>query len=963
MLSSTLRHHRWRPISVAAILAASQLSLLSYSQDAPKPASSPRHTPVTATSGSKRGKIDYQLDIHAIFAAHCLACHNAEKRSGGLSLGTYADIIAGGRSGAAIKPSRSGESLVVRRILGEVLPAMPLGGDPLTETEIATLRTWIDDGARATPLAAAAKDRWEPPLGLTEPAIPPVTWAGWTEPLDRFSAAYLTKQGVARPVPVDSAVFARRAYLDLWGLLPEPDEIRAFAASADPNKRAKLVARLSNDPSRYAENWITWWNDLLRNDEGVAYISEVAGRKSITPWLLDALEKNKPYNQMVRELLNPTAAGDPDGFLIGVNWRGVVSASQTPSLQAAQNAAQVFAGINFKCNSCHDSFISKWKLKDAYALAAYFSAEERLQLYRCDVAQPGQFATAAYMYPELNRPLSSTSIQNRRAAIAAIFTDPRNGRLPRTFVNRIWEKLMGRGFVADADDMDGEPWSPELLDYLAADFVKNGYDIKRLIATIVMSKTYQMRAVARSDGPPAHYSFRGPELRRLTAEQFADAIASVTGDWHVARPRPAPPTPAAATAAATEATNTANALANAKVAGVVLTSNGTRLPGVFSGAPVDTEQNLTINQVLTRTAAETAASRAAAAAAAAPNRGATPAPLPPPPSVAPGNYAREWRIAASNLTRALGRPIRDQVYTSRDAQANSMQAVELVNGETLNHWLWRGAQKMLGVLPAEPVSLFSRQVSGDPFRPPAPPPANSNTAGTAAGSQILPVVPAAPPQPPPAPAPFRVDISHSQKLYLIVEDNLSTAPDKAAPIWLHTFFTAADGSRTPLTALRPLAAGGLREDSSPIVPLNTQESITDALRVKFPSELVYDISGRGFTAFEGIPFFESKPLIQGEGVSGRFFVFDQKPSIDRLAPPTPETPVPALPVLKTSAEAVDRVYRYLLGRAPLPAERAVGIAAMNDHARHAGQAGRPSAAGLADLLWSVMMSPEFQFIR
>jgi hypothetical protein len=923
MLSSTFRHHGWRPASVAAILAVGLLNLRIYSQDAPKPARSPRPASVTAPSGSALGKIDYQRDIHSIFAAHCLVCHNAQKRSGGLSLGMYADIIAGGRTGAAIKPGRSGESLVVRRILGEVLPAMPLGGDPLAEAEVATLRAWIDEGARATPASAAAKDRWEPPLGLTEPAIPPVTWAGWTEPLDRFSAAYLTKQGVARPVAVDSAVFARRAYLDLWGLLPQPDEIRAFTASTDPNKRSQLVARLSNDPTRYAENWISWWNDLLRNDEGVAYISEVAGRKSITPWLLDALEKNKPYNQMVRELLNPTAPGDPDGFLIGVNWRGVVSASQAPPLQAAQNAAQIFAGINFKCNSCHDSFISRWKLKDAYALAAYFSAEEKLQLYRCDIAQPGQFATAAYMYPELNRPLPSTSIQDRRAAIAAIFTDPRNGRLPRTFVNRIWEKLMGRGFVADADDMDGEPWNPELLDYLAADFVKNGYDIKRLIATIVASKTYQMRAVARPEGPPAHYSFRGPELRRLTAEQFADAIATVTGDWHVARPRPAPPTPVTATAAATEAANTATALANANVAGVVLSSNGTRLPGVFSGAPIDTEQNLTINRVLTRSSAETAARRAAAAAAA-PNRGATPAR--PPPPVAPGNYAREWRIAASNLTRALGRPIRDQVYTSRDAQATSMQAVELVNGETLNHWVWRGAQKMLGVLPAEPVSLFSRQVNAAP---------------------------------PPPPVPFRIDISHSQKLYLIVEDNLSTAPDKAAPIWLHAFFTAADGSRTPLTALRPVATGGLREDTVPIVPLNSQEPVTDALRVKFPSELEYDISGRGFTGFEGLPFFENKPLITGEGVSGRFFVFDRKPSLDRLAPPTPETPVPALPVLKTSAEAVDRVYFYLLGRAPLPAERAVGIAALTDTS----QPGRPSAAGLADLLWSVIMSPEFQFIR
>jgi len=221
------------------------------------------------------------------------------------------------------------------------------------------------------------------------------------------------------------------------------------------------------------------------------------------------------------------------------------------------------------------------------------------------------------------------------------------------------------------------------------------------------------------------------------------------------------------------------------------------------------------------------------------------------------------------------------------------------------------------------------------------------------------VAPVPSPQPPPPPVPFRVDVSHSQRLYLIVEDNLSTAPDKAAPIWLHAFFTAADGSRTPLTALHPAAAADIREDSSPIVPLNTKEPVADAVRVKFPSELIYDISGRGFTTFEGIPFFEDKPLIQGEGVSGRFFVFNQEPSLDRLAPPSSDTPVPALPALRTAGEAVDRVYGYLLDRAPSPAERQVGLAALRDGANP----GRPSATGLADLLWSVLMSPEFQFIR
>ena len=120
---------------------------------------------------------------------------------------------------------------------------------------------------------------------------------------------------------------------------------------------------------------------------------------------------------------------------------------------------------------------------------------------------------------------------------------------------------------------------------------------------------------------------------------------------------------------------------------------------------------------------------------------------------------RGWRIAGSSLERALGRPIRDQVYGTRDTQATTIQALELVNGETLTHWLWRGARNMLGELPEEPPALVARQAN----------------AGRA------------------APAPFDVDISHSGKLYLIVQDSLSTAPDKAAPVWLGAELTGPSG--------------------------------------------------------------------------------------------------------------------------------------------------------------------------
>jgi hypothetical protein len=756
---------------------------------------------------SQPSGVDYERQVHPLLAARCLMCHSAEKRSGGLSLATYGDVLEGGRSGAAVRPGNSAASLLLHRVNGESQPRMPLGGVPLSAAELAILRAWIDDGARATPTSAPARPKWEAPLTLERPPVPPQVWKDWSAPLDRFVAAYLAAAGVPEPAPVSDAKFARRAWLDIQGLLPPPDELRAFVADRSPEKRDKLAATLLAGNRQYAENWISFWNDLLRNDEGVNYYSETASRKTISTWLLAALESNLPYDRFVAKLLDPAAAGDPDGFLTGVNWRGTVSASQTPAMQAAQNTAQVFLGINLKCNSCHDSFISKWKLKDAYSLAAYFSPDEKLQLYRCDVAQQ-QFAEPAFLYRELSRAPASASLADRRAAAAAIFTDPRNGRMPRTLVNRVWERLLGHGLVDNSDDMDGEPWSPQLLDWLAADFVDHGYDLKRLIATIVTSRAYQLPAVPRASTQPKRYSFRGPELRRLTAEEFADAIGAITGDWHVYQ------------------------------AG-----------------------------------------------------GAT------------GRYTREWRVAASSLTRALGRPIRDQVYSGRDTQATTLQALELVNGETLTHWLLRGARKMLGELPPEPASVFDKFVNGRG-----------------------------------APPPVDIDISHASRLWLLVQDTGSYSPEKVEAIWGAAELIGRGGA-VPLASLKPLDGAGLRAVSD-----------SSGVRVKTPSRLVYDIAGRGFTRLRGTVGIENREITSDLNPRIRFFVFAQEPNMERLTPVAPETPLPAAPSVTDAAAAVDRVFWYALGRAPSRAEAAIAASA------------RLSAEGLADLLWAVLMKPEFQLI-
>ena len=360
--------------------------------------------------------IDYQRQVHTILAAKCLSCRSTERRWG-LSLAAYTDALDGGRSGAAIRPGNSAGSLLMQRITGQMAPAMPLNTPALSAGEIATIRAWIDEGARDTLASAAAAPKWEAPLALARPRSSRRRLARLVDPRGSIRCGSIWPgKALCRQSSSSDATFARRAYLDIQGLLPPPEELRAFLADRNPNKRTALVAatagrRATSTP----QHWITFWNDLLRNEEGVNYKRE-QGRKSITSWLLRALAENRPYDQFVAQLLNPEfAKDDPDGFLIGVNWRGDINAGPTPMMQAAQNGAAGFLGVNLKCNSCHDSFISRWKLKDAYGLAGFFSEEKQAGAgaLRC-AGWAGSSSTPAFLFPELNRVPASDSLADRR---------------------------------------------------------------------------------------------------------------------------------------------------------------------------------------------------------------------------------------------------------------------------------------------------------------------------------------------------------------------------------------------------------------------------------------------------------------------------------------------------------------------------------------------------------------------
>ncbi len=468
--------------------------------------------------------VDFHHEIVPILRQHCGECHTGDKLKGGFSLNDRAALLHGSENGPVIDLDQPEKSLLLELITtADTDVRMPPKGPGLSATEVERIRQWVTEGVPWEAGFAFQKPAYEPPLKPRDVSLPPAV-EGRDHPVDRLMDAYLASKQLTRPGAIDDATFLRRAHLDLIGLLPTPEEVAAFLNNPAPDKRARLIHELLARDVDYAEHWLTFWNDLLRNDYGgTGFIT--GGRKQISQWLYESLVNNKPFDQFTRELLAPPTEASR-GFIDGIKWRGEVSAGQTVEIQFAQSVGQSFLGINLKCASCHDSFIDRWKLDEAYGLAAIY-AERPLEVHRCD-KPVGRTATAAWLFPELGQVNANASRQERLSQLAALMTHPENGRFTRTLVNRLWHRLMGHGIVHPLDAMQTEPWSPDLLDFLARDFQRNGYDLKKTLALIATSEIYQTQSEVVADSK-ADFVFRGPRSRRLTAEQFVDAVWQLTG--------------------------------------------------------------------------------------------------------------------------------------------------------------------------------------------------------------------------------------------------------------------------------------------------------------------------------------------------------------------------------------------------------------------------------------------------
>jgi hypothetical protein len=749
--------------------------------------------------------VDFATEIHPILSAKCLPCHSGASPQAGLLLSSRVSALKGGKSGPSLVPGKPAESLLFARVTGSGGSAiMPPTGTPLKESEIEKLRQWIADGAEWPDMTAKQSSQWVAPVLPREPKLPAAT-GSLKQPVDRILAEYWKQKKFTPPATVSDAQFARRAYFDVWGVPPTPAELDQFTKSRDPRKRDTLVHDLLANSDRYTDHWISYWNDLLRNDIGVVYYGD---RKSITTWLQQALTDNKPYKQMVQELLNPDSQTGPEGFLIGVNWRGDINASQTPFMQASQNTAQIFLGINLKCASCHDSFINKYRLSQAYGLAAFFSDDEELELVRCDM-KTGRMQRPEFLFPNLDIPQrSGVDVVSRRQAAAALFTHKNNGRLARTIVNRYWQKLVGRGIVEPVDEMDNEPWNADLLDWLAWDFEEHNFDLKHLIERIMTSTAYQLPTIE-----PAGF-FKGPSPRRIGAEEFVDTLSAVTGEWRT----------------------------------------------VIAGSQA--------------------------------------------------TYARDWKLKSSPLTRSLGRPIRDQVYTTRDDKPTTFQALELANGYTLGKLLRRGSKRLLGELPPTPSNIF-----------------DSRTMRRGGIS-------------------FDVSIQGADKLWVLTEDMGSYDAARSVVGWTGAELVNSSGEATPLKDLVP--EGVDRTMTS------ERKKYPDTRQMRLGSSIVLDLKGKDFARVRGRFVVDDSSRPSDIAASVRFFLFTEEPDRDQLVRVTGTTPLPAPPLLegRSAAETTQYLFRAVLGREPNPAELRLA----------AGSAKKLDSSGIEDLLWSLLLHPEFQYL-
>ena len=354
--------------------------------------------------------------------------------------------------------------------------------------------------------------------------------------IDEHVWAKHRKLGLLPSAPAGDATYLRRAYLDVIGRLPSAEETRRFLADRLTDKRARLVARLLDRPE-YADHWANKWVDLLRPNPYRVGIKAVL---NLDGWIRDAFRRNLPYDQFVHAIVTASGSTFEQG-------PATIFRDRREPEEIAPMVSQLFLGIRLECARCHHHPFESWDQAQFYEFAAYFARVGRKGTGLSPPISGSEEIMFTAKSGTVKHPLTGTALEPRalfgsapvsgdadadpREALARWMTAPENPYFARVIVNRVWAEIMGRGIVDPVDDLraTNPPSNGPLLDALADDFRRHGYDLKHLIGTILASSAYALSSEPNDRNVADTRNFSRHYRQRLRAEVLLDAISDVTG--------------------------------------------------------------------------------------------------------------------------------------------------------------------------------------------------------------------------------------------------------------------------------------------------------------------------------------------------------------------------------------------------------------------------------------------------
>jgi hypothetical protein len=359
--------------------------------------------------------------------------------------------------------------------------------------------------------------------------------------IDELAAAKFREIGITPSGLCDDATFLRRAYLDAIGCLPTVEESTAFLNSKEPDKRKKLIDKLlglTGDPAQdihnneYAAYWTLKWSDLIRSNS--ASIGE-QGMWALYNWIKESFRENKPFDQFVRELIIAKGSTFSNG---PANYYRI---SNNPQ-ELAEETSQLFLGVRLQCAKCHHHPYENLSQADYYGFAAFFArvgskgsqefgvfGNENVVLVRSsgEVSHP---RTGIVLPPTPLHDKAAPESADRRQALATWLTSPHNAYFAKNVVNRYMSYLLGHGLVEPVDDMreTNAPSNPAILNALADDFARSGFNLKHLVRTIMNSRLYQLDSRPKRSNAADSRLYSHYHVKRIAAEPLLDAIDDAT---------------------------------------------------------------------------------------------------------------------------------------------------------------------------------------------------------------------------------------------------------------------------------------------------------------------------------------------------------------------------------------------------------------------------------------------------